>query len=67
MLSLHLLWLRRMTAESVARDCVQLAGPVAALAAELDAESMAENSNHGVMTELAFADSMMNCPWLANQ
>ena len=62
-MSLLVRWLGHMTAESVARDCVQLAGPVAAL----DAESMAEICNHDVMTELAFAVSMMNCPWLGNQ
>jgi hypothetical protein len=45
---------------------VQLAGPVAALAAALDADSMAENCNHGATMELAFADSM-KCPCLGNQ
>ena len=48
-------------------DCVQLAVPVAALFAALAVESMAEMCNHGVMTELAFADAMMLIdPWLVN-
>ena len=51
MLSWHWQWLMHMTAELAARDCVQVAGPVAALAAE----SMAGNCIHDVTVGLEVA------------
>ena len=44
-----------MTAELRDWACVQPAGPPAAMVVG----PTVENGNHGVMTELAFADSMM--------